>query len=219
MHSSSFLESRPESPRDNGSPSEEETSTTLLHKIKLFSVWKRPSAIACLVIFLGSAATAAFGGLGISSAIVAADKDFDRSASVLIRQVEMAWKDYEVAALWTHQACTSHKDFSHQDFRELYEQLRSTGIDVQIEFVPNVTHAQRAEYEEQTRAYYAKEYPYIDYKGFVGLEPVNGTGEIALVPRSDAEFYFPVHFIEPIIGTFIFRAQPREKISPLEPYT
>ena len=181
---------------------EEETSdTNLLHKIKLYAVWKRPSAIAGLVIFLGTAATAAFLGLGISSAVMAAHKDFDRSASVLIQQVEIAFKDYEVAALWTHQACTSHEGFSHQDFRELYERLYSTGIDAQIEFLPNVTHAQRAEYEEQARAYYAKEYPYIDYKGFYGQESVNGTAEKTWVLRSDAKFYFPVHFIEPITGS------------------
>lgn len=159
--------------------------------------------IVLMVIFLGFAATAAFLGLGISSARSASQEAFEQSAAVLIQQVEIAWKDYEVAALWTHQACTSHEDFAHQEFRELYEHLASTGIDAQIEWVPKVAHAQRQEMERQSREYYAKEYPgVVDYKGFVGIEPIvvdNVTsGETGLLPRSDADFYYPIHFIEPL---------------------
>jgi CHASE1-domain containing sensor protein len=70
----------------------------------------------------------------------------------------------------------------------------------QIEFVPNVTRDERTTLEQDSRDYYNKEYPYIEYQGFVGTEP-DSSGALSLQPRSEQNFYFPIHFMEPIKGS------------------
>ena len=132
----------------------------------------RPLQIALLICVLGSLATAAFFTLGILSAAATQSEAFSQHTAALVQQVHIAWLDYEVATLWTHQACTANRDnMTHVQFRELYEQIASTGIDVQIEFLPFVSHAERPRYEARMRSFLAEYYPYVEYKGFVGLEP------------------------------------------------
>ena len=164
--------------------------------------WKRnPLQIATLIMGLGLVATTAFLILGMTSAASTQEKAFARNADTLTDQLRIAWMDYEVAALWTHQACSSTPNMTHVQFRELYEQIASTGIDVQVEFLPLVLHEDRRQYEERMRNFLLEHYPYVDYQGFVGLEPVDEEGNLDLLPRSDAPFYYPIHYIEPIPGS------------------
>ena len=172
--------------------------------------WKRenrPTAIASMIVLLGAAATAAFLGLGITSSMRSAEEDFKSNANTIFQGIEMAFHDYEVAALWTYQACTTSSythdfdGFTQDDFRQLYERIRSTGIDAQIEFLPKVSHADRPKYEQRSREYYSRAYNYQQYAGFVGLEPINGTAQLDLLPRSPAEYYYPIHFIQPVEGS------------------
>lgn len=182
-------------------PATTTTTTTRKRCCCFHPLWSsRPSVTALVVVLLGLAATTFFLGLGIYSAHTTARRDFDNSASLLAQQVTVAWNDYAVAALWVQQACTSHAAFSHQQFRELYERLLSTGMDAQISFLPRVAHEQRELFENRTREYYNVHYPYIDYQGFVGVEPLPN-GEYGLLPRSEQEFYYPIFMIEPIQGS------------------
>jgi signal transduction histidine kinase len=164
--------------------------------------WSRnPLQIALSILILGLFATTAFLILGMTSAAATQEKEFSQMADTLMNQMRIAWMDYEVAGLWTHQACTSMPNMTHVQFRELYEQISSTGIDVQIEFLPFVLHEDRPRYEERMRSFLQEYYPYVDYQGFVGLEPIDENGNLDLLPRSDAEFYYPIHFMEPIPGS------------------
>jgi len=162
---------------------------------------RSPTEIAIMIALLGTGAAAAFLVLGILSAAAVTSQDFAQAAVGLVQQIHMAYMDYEVAALWTHQACTSQQNMTHVEFRELYEQIASTGIDVQIEFLPYVAHADRPLYEQRMQTFVNEYYPHVDYQGFVGLEPVPNTTELDLLPRSVAPFYYPIHYMEPIPGS------------------
>lgn len=167
-------------------------------------LYRGPGQIALTIAVLGTLAATAFWVLGLSSAAAVQDEEFTRAAVGLVQRIHVAWSDYEMAASWTHQACGDDEDdMTHVRFRELYERIASTGIDAQIEFVPYVAHADRARYEAAMKAFVEEYYPHVDYQGFVGLEPVPGTseGELALSPRSRADFYYPIHFIEPVPGS------------------
>lgn len=75
------------------------------------------------------------------------------------------------------------------------------GVEFQsAQYMPNVTHANRALVEEDSRQFYAQSYPHVNYHGFMGFEPSNETGEIGVHPRSEQPFYFSVHLIEPVEG-------------------
>ena len=77
------------------------------------------------------------------------------------------------------------------------------GIDTrQVEFFPNVSRAERSLYEAKARAYYAQEYPYMNYTGFRGFEGSDDpVAEAYLTQRSEQDFYFPTHYVEPLKGS------------------
>jgi hypothetical protein len=85
-------------------------------------------------------------------------------------------------------------------FRELYDYIRSNGLDFQAaEFILNVTHNNRDEIEADAESYYAENYPDINYRGIIGFEPVSpGSDELSIQERSDQSFYFIVHHVEPV---------------------
>jgi hypothetical protein len=58
-----------------------------------------PVAMSLMVTLLGAVASAAFLRFGISSASKTVREDFDRAAVMMLYQMEVAWKSYEVSAL------------------------------------------------------------------------------------------------------------------------
>ena len=92
---------------------------------------------------------------------------------------------------------------SRKEFRELYEYVKSVGLNFQsAQFMPNVTHAQRAAIEEDSEMYYQQYYPHVNYRGITGLFPkaVEDGGGVTIQPQMEQSFYFPVHYVEPVIG-------------------
>jgi CHASE1-domain containing sensor protein len=103
------------------------------------------------------------------------------------------------AGLWIHEACRD-RNITPQKFKELYEYIRAGGLEFQAaEFIPNVTSDLREEFEAEALAYYDEYYLDIDYRGFVGFEPVSpGLEELSIQERSEQPFYFVVQHVEPV---------------------
>ncbi|KAL3908137.1 MAG: hypothetical protein SGARI_003202, partial [Bacillariaceae sp.] len=118
-------------------------------------------------------------------------------AQDLVHQIEEAWEDYVTAASWIHGRCRG-RNFTRSDFRSTYEYLLGSGLDFQAaQFDPNITRDERDAAEEEAREFYAQHYPHIEYRGIVGFETENST---TLEPRSQQDFYFPIHYMEPVVG-------------------
>ena len=153
--------------------------------------------IVSLIVVLGCAASAAFLTIGVTSAIKEQEDQFERSASDLVSKIESAWEDYVHAASIIHGRCR-RRDFTRADFRELYEYITSDGLEFQAaQFDPNITHAEREYYENEARQFYKENYPHVNYTGLRGFNTESST---KLEPRWEAPFYFPIHYMEPIIG-------------------
>jgi len=153
--------------------------------------------VTSMILLLGTAVSGAFLGLGISSAATTQQDQFQRMAVDLTNKIEGAWADYVVAAGTIHGRCRG-RNFTRADFRDLYEYLLGGGLSFQAaQFDPNITRDQRAAAEAEARAYYQANYPEVNYLGFVGLEYANST---TLEPRPQEDFYFPIHYMEPIPG-------------------
>ena len=158
--------------------------------------WALYSSILFILV-IGLAVTAAFLVVGISSAVDAQNVQFERSALDLINKISGSWKDYEHATLVIHNRCRD-RNFTRAQFRDLYEYLIAEGLQFQAaQFEPNITHAERVAAEQEAREYFAQNYKHIDYQGIVGFNVGNETSP---QPRWDAPFYFPIHYMEPIIG-------------------
>lgn len=161
--------------------------------------------LALLIIILGSAATAGLLTIGITSAQDSKDQLFEVNSAEFTEQIKIAWREYEMAAHFTHVFCSSFREdprlsanrseaLSMEQFRLLYEHLEVAGIDVQVEYLPLVFHDERTAYEEHARQYYAEHHPDIVYPGF---REYNWT-DFTLLPRSEQDFYYPLHFMEPL---------------------
>jgi hypothetical protein len=151
-----------------------------------FPIWVTVS----LIIFLGAVTCGAFLAIGITAARQDQLDQFDRLAIDLVHQIQRAWEDYVTAASWIHGRCRG-RTFSRSDFRQSYEYLVANGLDFQaMQFDPNITRDERAWAEEEARQFYAQHYPHIEYRGLVGFETANST---TLEPRSEQDFYFPIH--------------------------
>lgn len=154
-------------------------------------------ALPFLVLILGLGTTAAFLGFGIPSTLDYQQRTFARDASDIVTRLQSKWDDYVHAALMVHQHCRD-RTFTRTDFTDLYEYLLAQGLEFKaVQFDPNVSAAERLEFEASARQYYAEHYPHIDYQGFRGFNTDNST---TLEPRTEQPFYFPIHFMEPIIG-------------------
>jgi len=148
--------------------------------------------ITILILFMGFCISGAFLGLGISSAVQAQTDAFDRNAIDLVNKINTAWNDYVNAASMIHARCRK-RTFARQDFRYLYEYLRGGGLDFQAaQFDPNITRDERAYYEEEAREFYATYYPHVQYRGIIGFETAESK---VLEPRSEQDFYFPIHYM------------------------
>jgi hypothetical protein len=154
--------------------------------------------VVCLILLLGMGTSAAILAFGTRSAKTIQRDQFDRAASDVAQRIGYQFRQYENAASTIHNYCRS-RNFTRQQFKELYEYfIDMDGLDFKaMQFDPNVTHDMRADMEAEAEAYYAEHYPHIEYRGFVGFET-----EVPkyLEPRSDQPFYFPIHYMEPILG-------------------
>src|SRR3569832_479797 len=130
---------------DGGSVSSGQT-----HRLHwLMSSW----VVAGLVIILGAGTAAAFFALGISSAKQDQEESFGRSETDLVKKIQGAWEDYMNAASWMH-GRSRDKNFTREEFRELYEYLVDGGLDFQAaQYDPYVPHDRRPAYEAEAREY------------------------------------------------------------------
>jgi signal transduction histidine kinase len=153
--------------------------------------------ITALILILGLASSAAFLTVGISSAYEQQEANFENGAADMVKRIQSEFEQYVSAASLIHNRCRS-RNFSRQDFRDLYEYLIDGGLQFKaVQFAPNVTRDERSVMEAEARAYYSKNYPQVNYRGFQGFE-----SEIPsfLEPRSEQDFYFPIHYMEPLQG-------------------
>jgi CHASE1-domain containing sensor protein len=153
--------------------------------------------LVTLVLILGCLTCAAFLGLGMATAFRTQADQFERSAIDVVNKLQSAWNDYVNAAAIIHDRCRT-RNFTRADFRQLYEYLIAGGLEFKAaQFDPNITQDERAYYENETREYYAQNYPEVEYRGFIGFEYANSTTP---EPRSVHPFYFPIQYMEPIPG-------------------
>ena len=171
-------------------------STNSLTSLKE-TVRSRPGLVVFLITILGLGASTAFLAVGLGGAQREQTDQFEANAVDIAKSIEQQFDRYQTAAMYVHHYCR-HRDFSREDFRDLYEYLIQDGLDFKaVQFDPNVTREERADYEDDARQYYAENYPHIDYRGFLGFDDGLSNG---LVPTAERDFYFPIHYMEPVIG-------------------
>jgi signal transduction histidine kinase len=145
--------------------------------------------IATLILFIGTVASGLILAFGVTAAKTDQKQEFKIHATETVRQVELVWGRYELAALWIHQA-TRSMDSPREEFRELYEYL-NTSLDFQgIAHIRNVSLAERPILEAETNQVYS-DYP---YQGFID---VNTTSNM-LQSCSPKPFYLPMRHIAPM---------------------
>jgi signal transduction histidine kinase/CheY-like chemotaxis protein len=171
-----------------------------LCEIETAAVSSRARLSALSVLALSLAGCAGFLVYGISKARADADESFERRAIELIQTIETTWKEYDNAALSIHNICRRSRNTTRKEFREFYEYLLAGGLEFEsAQCLPNVTHAERASYEAEALEFYSEYYPSVDYNGFIGFIPDNQTGHLIVVPSPELPFYFPVHYLEPVL--------------------
>uniref|UniRef100_A0A7S3LPP0 histidine kinase n=1 Tax=Aplanochytrium stocchinoi TaxID=215587 RepID=A0A7S3LPP0_9STRA len=160
-----------------------------------YSVFGLEICFAGLIIFVGIGLALGFLLVGINNERERTVLSVDNVVTSKASELQTAFSDYVVATAWIHQFATSGL-LTRESFRELYLSVLATGLDFQAaEFIPNVTHADRAASEAEAEAYYAANYPQVNYQGFTGFEGGNCVPQ----QRSNQSFYFPVHYVEPVL--------------------
>ena len=163
---------------------------------------KRTKIYAVLVVLIGLATSIVFTYFGIQSNKEESEEAFDRRSSELVQVIHNAFQDYETAVRSTHSICRRDRQTTRQEFQAHYEYMVADGqLDFQaIQCAPRVTHEERPAYEAEAKAFYEGEYPdTVNYQGFKGFEMNNATGSVGVMPRSPADFYWPIHYSEPVI--------------------
>jgi signal transduction histidine kinase/CheY-like chemotaxis protein len=164
-------------------------------------VSSRARLSALFVLTLSLAGSAGFLAYGITAARSDADASFERRAIELIQTIKVFWREYDNIALSIHNVCRRSRNTTRTEFREFYEYLLAGGLEFQsAQCCPNVTHAERASYEAEALEFYSEYYPSVDYNGFIGSVPDNDTGQLIVVPSTELPFYFPVHYLEPVLS-------------------
>ena len=197
---------------DANSVSSQGSSVTISSSAGRSMTRNNAAVTAGLIFFLGSATAAAFLGIGITSALDEQEDLFERAAADTTNKIRDAFEDYVNAVAMVHARCR-RRNFSRQEFRDLYEYLihdsssndkdgssRGTGgLQFKaVQFYPNTTHAERPAREADSRAFYEQHYPEVNYRGFVGFNELDGSG--GLQPRQEEPWYLPVHYMEPVAG-------------------
>jgi hypothetical protein len=186
-----------EAPREEKHGAVETTSSSCRRRVIIPMTSTR--GIVILTLLLGLAVSGAFLVIGLSSAMADEEDRFERSASDLVKKIQNAMEDYVNAASFIHSQCRSG-NFTRRQFRQLYEYMNATGLVFQaVQFLPNISHAQRAATEAEALAYYSQHYPHLKdrYRGFVGF--VNESSRV-LEPMPQRDYYYPVHYTEPLVG-------------------
>ena len=186
---------------EEAAPPEEDGETRSLSNSSsspgLHWIWSNTGLITALVLILGLASSAVFLWIGVSGAVEQQEVEFDRTATEFIFRIQLQLEEYVQAASMVHNRCRG-RNFTRLEFRDMYEYLVDSELDFKaVQFDPKVTRTERAAYESEAREYYAQNFPHVNYRGFVGFETeVPAT----LEPRSEQDFYFPIHYMEPIRG-------------------
>mmetsp|Transcript_42487 Transcript_42487/g.102348 ORF Transcript_42487/g.102348 Transcript_42487/m.102348 type:complete len:947 (+) Transcript_42487:339-3179(+) len=192
LRGGSAVGASPSSPDDDEEHDDRSTNSQ-----QLVNSDNRLYLIVTLIVILGAATGGALLAIGLTSANDSQTELFQRRASDLVTQIQRSWNDYVTAAAWVHGRCRD-RQFTRADFRRSYEYLVNSGLDFQaVQYDPNVTRAERPLYEAEAEGFYAQNYPSIEYRGFVGFEYDNST---SLEPRSEQDYYFPIHYMEPVDG-------------------
>jgi CHASE1-domain containing sensor protein len=189
----SLVQTRAKVPNDSDDRECESISNRTIRGGLLLPAW----VLTALIVTLGAGTAVAFLAVGITSASQDQEESFERLGADLVKKVQGALEDYVTAASYIHGRCR-HRNFTRESFREGYEYLMASGLEFKaLQFDPNITHDERYAAEAEAREYYAKYYPHIAYQGFKGFNFVNQT---VPEPRVNASFYFPIHYMEPIVG-------------------
>jgi signal transduction histidine kinase/CheY-like chemotaxis protein len=184
----------PDNDSDEGAPSSPLSSRQQVVRQPTRGV-RRAMRIPTLIIIIGAAASALILGIGISAARSEQNKEFEQQSKALVHQFGKAWDQYTTASSWVQQASRSGKQ-TREEFRTMYRYLLATGLEFHaIASLTNVTHDERATFENDTRTFMSEAYPEEGYySGFT--REVNNT-----FIRYDEEtrpFYFPAHYVEPL---------------------
>ena len=177
-------------------------------------------AVACMIVFLGLIAGTALAYLGFRSEKGARVEDFQRGALITVSKIRDSFDEYVDTASLIHGRFRHRPQFDalayeadpdsyteeymewsdkfRKDFRELYEYVRASGLRFKaMQFDPNITLQERPVAEAEAELFYMDNYPDVTYQGFRGF---NGDST-SLLPRWwNQSFYFPIHYMEPIVG-------------------
>lgn len=181
---------------DDGGSSIGSNSTSGMVALHLGSAKWASAAVFCL----GLGAACAFWAVGITAAIDEKNTQFISLSNAMVQEMDHLIRDYENGGLWLHHACRD-RTITRVEFRAVYNHLVSTGLGlIAAEFAPNVTANERDEFEAEAVAYYEENYPKsVEYLGFTGYEPdPNNPEALAVQARSEQDFYFPAHLVEPM---------------------
>jgi signal transduction histidine kinase/CheY-like chemotaxis protein len=154
----------------------------------------RRQLIPALILAVGAGACAIILGVGISAARTEQEKRFERLSEDVVHEFSETWEQYTTVALWLRQAAHSGKQ-TREEFHDLYEYLVTSGLNFKsIAYSPNVTHAERAAFEDDTRTFMEESYPEVPRHGFTRRD------NTTLLPHFDEPqpFYYPAHFVEPV---------------------
>ena len=178
---------------------------------------RKTALMAFFVVLMGAAASTSFLHLGISNDRNNKEESFYRRSSDVAKEMRSTLGDYETAASWIHACCRRWREdgFSRKDFRAVYEYIVASGLEFYAaEWTPNVTKGERPFLEKEAKVFYDElEEMEVNYTGFVAFDPA---GSMKLIPSSEQEFYFPIHFLEPLenlgeVAHFDLYSSPYEK--------
>ena len=165
-------------------------------------VYERSTLFCALIVLMGTFASSLFLGLGISWAVQEQQSDFELQAIKFTNELEASWADYLVECLWIHEACRS-REKTRLQFRELFEYLKSGGLDFRsVAFAPNITLAERADYEAQSRAFYSRVHPDVNYIGITEADTSSSNeiaGNATLRAAGERPYDFPLQLVEPLL--------------------
>ncbi|CAB9503949.1 Receptor-type guanylate cyclase gcy [Seminavis robusta] len=166
------------------------------------------------IVLLGAAVSGAFIALGVVSAQDSSQQSFRQRATEIVFQVEASWNVYVLFTKWTRESC--HKPFeatgiqpgfrmgddpswalgycSDAEFDKIFEYSTTEGLIFQsLQYVPNITDAERPYIEAYAEQYYETNYPgKVDFVGF------KQRGASGLEPSETYDFYFPVVHLLPV---------------------
>jgi hypothetical protein len=175
----------------------EEEKSALAEKKEIRKATVRTWVITLLLVLMGGTASGIFMHMGISAAKNEQQERFNRQASEFSKEIDVAWDDYEAAARWAHSECRNWRtdNFTYEDFEAVYQYIIDGGLDFfSIDWIPNITHAERAQVEEKEGAFWKTIEGAENYAGFTGQEPdPDHPGELVYANRSDQPFYYPIY--------------------------